>query len=41
MMNGAQFQPPNKAFEEMVLAVASGRLDKEGVTQFFKRHVTI
>jgi death on curing protein len=41
LTNGALFDPPNKAYEEMVLAVASGQADKDAATEFFRRHVTV
>lgn len=41
LINGTHFDPPNKEFEEMVLGVASGQLDKHQAIDFFRRHMTV
>src|SRR4051812_30604883 len=37
LMNDAEFSPPAKEFEELVLTVARGEASKEVVTEFFRR----
>ena len=39
LMNGQRFDPDQDEYAELVLAVASGKLDKSGATDFFRRHV--
>ena len=39
-MNGVQFDPPAKEFEDVVLAVASGTADKDAAEAFFRRYAT-
>ena len=41
MMNGAAFEPDETEYGDLVLAVASGKLDKNEVIAFFKRHVRL
>ncbi len=38
LVNDAAFDPPNKDFEQTVLAVASGNLTKDELTAFFRQH---
>jgi death-on-curing protein len=37
--NGALFDPSEEEYGDLVLAVASGKLDKPAVVEFFKKHV--
>jgi len=39
MLNGAAFDPSEKEYGDLVLAVASGQLGKPEAAVFFKRHV--
>src|SRR5689334_10398196 len=38
LLNDAKFDPPNKEYEELVLAVASGNASKDVTTEFFRRY---
>jgi death-on-curing protein len=38
-MNGASFDPTEQEYGDLVLAVASSKLDKAAVTEFFRKHV--
>jgi death on curing protein len=40
-MNGANFDPDETEYGDLVLAVASGKLDKADVIAFFKRHTRL
>ncbi|MGA2583317.1 MAG: type II toxin-antitoxin system death-on-curing family toxin [Tepidisphaeraceae bacterium] len=39
LINNHSFDPDETEYGDMVLAVASGKLDKAGATVFFKKHV--
>ena len=41
LMNRAAFDPPNEAFAEMVLAVASGQSSKDKTIAFFREHIAL
>ena len=38
-MNGASFHPGELEYGDLVLALASGKLEKNDVVTFFKQHV--
>ncbi len=38
LINGLPFNPPESEFEELVLRVAQGELDKTVIADFFRRH---
>ncbi len=38
MMNGIELHAGEASFEKMVRAVAGGKMDKAGVTAFFRKH---
>ncbi len=38
-VNGMRFDPSEEAYGDLVLAVASGQMEKSEVTAFFARHV--
>jgi death-on-curing protein len=38
LMNGSSFEPTNDEYAELVLAVATGAINKDAVTEFFREH---
>lgn len=38
LMIGFRFEPEQDGYTQLVLDVASGTLDKDGVTDFFRKH---
>jgi len=38
MMNGIEFHADEESFEKMVRSVADGKMDKAGVSEFFRKH---
>jgi death-on-curing protein len=39
LMNGAEFNPTEQEYGDLVLAVAAGQATKDQVTEFFQKHV--